>query len=183
MNGAAALWLAMLAAATPGAVEGGKGPSLSVKLRSAGAAPSMSGAVSMGAKWGVVTSVHRSPERNRAVGGAPNSWHLQGRAIDIARRPGVRHAEVDAAFRRAGYVLIESLDEGDHSHFAFGLPGQAPRPVLPPKVQFADAQEVPAPKLCKAEEDDALSRRRPDRHDGCDGAPEPAPRLKPISAE
>jgi hypothetical protein len=49
-----------------------------------------------------------------------NSWHLSGRAIDIARRPGVTHAQIAGAFRAAGYFLIESLDEGDHSHFAFG---------------------------------------------------------------
>jgi hypothetical protein len=45
---------------------------------------------------------------------------LSGRAIDIARHRGVRHGDIDAAFRRAGYHVIESLDEGDHSHFAFG---------------------------------------------------------------
>lgn len=50
----------------------------------------------------------------------PNSYHLSGRAIDIARRPGVRHSEIESAYRAAGYRLIESLDEGDHSHFAFG---------------------------------------------------------------
>ena len=49
-----------------------------------------------------------------------NSYHLVGRAIDIARAPGVSHAVIDAAYRRAGYHIIESLDEGDHSHFAFG---------------------------------------------------------------
>lgn len=30
-----------------------------------------------------VTSARRSVSRNRAVGGSPSSWHLQGRAIDI----------------------------------------------------------------------------------------------------
>ena len=49
-----------------------------------------------------------------------NSYHLSGRAIDIARRAGVRHAEIEAAYRSAGYQLVEFLDEGDHSHFAFG---------------------------------------------------------------
>lgn len=77
-------------------------------------------AAAIGAAWGRVTSTWRSAERNRAVGGVRNSFHLSGRAIDIARRAGVRHRDVEAAFRRAGYVLIESLDEGDHSHFAFG---------------------------------------------------------------
>jgi hypothetical protein len=77
-------------------------------------------ATAIGARWGRVTSTYRSPARNRAVGGVRNSWHLRGRAIDIARRPGVSHAAIAAAFRAAGYSLIESLDEGDHSHFAFG---------------------------------------------------------------
>lgn len=77
-------------------------------------------AAAIGAQWGRVTSTYRSPERNRRVGGVANSYHLSGRAIDIARRSGVRHAEIESAYRAAGYRLIESLDEGDHSHFAFG---------------------------------------------------------------
>ena len=80
-------------------------------------------AAAIGARWGRVTSTYRSPEHNRQVHGVPNSYHLSGRAIDIARRPGVRHAEIEAAYRAAGYRLIESLDEGDHSHFAFGSAG------------------------------------------------------------
>jgi hypothetical protein len=77
-------------------------------------------AAAIGARWGTVTSTYRSPEHNRRVGGVPNSYHLSGRAIDIVRRSGVRHADIEAAYRAAGYRLIESLDEGDHSHFAFG---------------------------------------------------------------
>jgi hypothetical protein len=77
-------------------------------------------AAAIGEKWGRVTSTYRSPEHNRRVGGVRNSYHLSGRAIDIARRSGVRHAEIESAYRAAGYRLIESLDEGDHSHFAFG---------------------------------------------------------------
>jgi hypothetical protein len=74
----------------------------------------------IGSQWGRVTSTYRSPEHNRRVGGVRNSYHMSGRAIDIARRPGVSHWQIAAAFRNAGYRLIESLDEGDHSHFAFG---------------------------------------------------------------
>src|SRR5688572_20041281 len=77
-------------------------------------------AAAIGARWGRVTSTYRSPEHNRRVGGVSNSYHLSGRAIDIARRVGVRHAEIEAAYRSAGYQLVESLDEGDHSHFACG---------------------------------------------------------------
>ena len=53
------------------------------------------------------------------------TWAMEqpsGRAIDIARRPGVAHWQIAAAYRSAGYSLAESLDEGDHSHFAFGAP-------------------------------------------------------------
>jgi hypothetical protein len=81
---------------------------------------SLSSAANIGSGWGRVTSTKRSPEHNRAVGGVPNSYHLSGRAIDIARRPGVAHSQIAAAYRQAGYSLLESLDEGDHSHFAFG---------------------------------------------------------------
>ena len=79
----------------------------------------MTNAVAIGRQWGRVTSTLRTPEHNRRVGGVRNSYHLRNRAIDIARNPGVSHRQIDQAYRRAGYILIESLDEGDHSHFAF----------------------------------------------------------------
>lgn len=82
-------------------------------------------AAGIGSKWGRITSTYRSPQHNRRVGGVRNSWHMHGRAIDIARRPGVSHSQIAAAFRNAGYRLIESLDEGDHSHFAFAFGGSA----------------------------------------------------------
>jgi hypothetical protein len=78
-------------------------------------------AARLASKWGRITSIRRTPERNRAVGGAVNSFHLSGRAIDVARRPGVKHAVIDASLRAAGFSLVESLDEGDHSHFAFDV--------------------------------------------------------------
>lgn len=82
-------------------------------------------AAGIGSSWGRVTSTYRTPEHNRRVGGVRNSWHTHGRAIDIARRPGVSHSQIAAAFRNAGYRLIESLDEGDHSHFAFAFDGSS----------------------------------------------------------
>ena len=69
--------------------------------------------------YGVVTSTSRTPAHNKAVGGVPNSYHLLDQAIDVARRPGVSHFQIEAALKRAGYRLVESLDERDHSHFAF----------------------------------------------------------------
>lgn len=78
----------------------------------------------LGARFGRITSILRSAAHNRAVGGVANSYHLHGRAIDIVRRPGVTHRQIGAALRRAGFHLLESLDEGDHSHFAFGGAGE-----------------------------------------------------------
>jgi len=87
-----------------------------------GQAVDMGSVRQIGSRWGQVTSTYRSPSHNRRVGGVANSYHLSNRAIDIARRPGVSHWQIAAAYRNAGYSLAESLDEGDHSHFAFGSP-------------------------------------------------------------
>jgi hypothetical protein len=84
----------------------------------------------IGAKYGTVTSTTRSTKHNREVGGVSNSFHRDyghgGHAIDIVRGKGVTHKEIATAYQNAGYNLVESLDEGDHSHFAFGSgPAQA----------------------------------------------------------
>ena len=49
----------------------------------------LSSVARIGGQWGRVTSMRRSAERNRRVGGVANSYHLSGQAVDIARRPGV----------------------------------------------------------------------------------------------
>ena len=102
----------------------------------------MSAIARIGARWGRVTSMLRSAQHNRAVGGVANSHHLRGRAIDIARRPGVGHWEIASALRAAGYSLLESLDEGDHSHFAFGSAGESKPRRASPKMVFAGRGEV-----------------------------------------
>ena len=85
----------------------------------------------LGGQWGRVTSLRRSADHNRRVGGVANSYHLSGQAVDIARRPGVSHHQIVAAYRTAGYSLIEALDEGDHTHLAFGSPHhRGPRPQM-----------------------------------------------------
>lgn len=177
MIGASAIIMAAMLAGTPQNVQ----PIEPQKRFKAWSNP-MGGAVELGRKWGVVTSVHRTPERNRAVGGMPNSYHLIGRAIDIARRPGVSHAEIAAAYRRAGYLLIESLDEGDHSHFAFGLGGSSPIPELAPPVRprgrALDASLFAA--ICSAKPEAVAARRRPDRGIACADSPDPAPKLRPL---
>jgi hypothetical protein len=106
---------------TPIVQEGVESAPSAVNHGSPGSTSTLSTAARIGSQLGRVTSMRRSAERNRRVGGVANSYHLRGRAIDIARKPGVTHAQIAAALRSAGYQLIESLDEGDHSHFAFGF--------------------------------------------------------------
>ena len=87
--------------------------------------------------YGQITSTFRTLAHNRDVGGVPNSYHLHGQAIDVARRPGVTHRQIAEALWSAGYALVESLDEGDHSHFAFASrsPAIAPSAVLPEPIK------------------------------------------------
>ena len=94
--------------------------------------------------FGVITSAFRSFAHNRRVGGVANSHHLYGRALDVARRRGISHRMVEEALRRAGFRLIESLDEGDHSHFAFATPGTAP-PLVLAAAPASRTAPVPAP--------------------------------------
>lgn len=98
----------------------GQSQSATMSSSSSVSAEQATTAARLASAYGTVTSIRRSVARNRAVGGVANSYHLQGRAIDIVRKPGVTHRQLTAALEAAGFTLIESLDEGDHSHFAFG---------------------------------------------------------------
>ena len=113
----------------------------------------------IGAQFGVVTSGFRTAEHNRQVGGVFNSYHLQGRAIDVQRRPGVSHATIDAALRRAGFNLLESLDEIDHSHFAFGdVAGvRGSRPIVPARVTAVPAPAKPTRPALLADDHGVLA--------------------------
>lgn len=109
--------------------------------------------------YGAITSAFRTAAHNRFVGGVPNSYHLFGQALDVARRPGVSHQMVDAALRRAGFRLIESLDEGDHSHFAFALPGGSitlASAAVPPASVRKPAPVAPIPSRLRADEHGTL---------------------------
>lgn len=77
-------------------------------------------ALPIASQFGRVTSTTRTPQHNREVGGVPNSYHLKGQAIDIARNKGIKHSDIVKAYRDAGFNIVEQIDEGDHTHIAFG---------------------------------------------------------------
>lgn len=122
-------------------------------------------AARVAAPFGLITSTFRTVEHNRAVGGVPDSYHLLGQAIDIVRRPGVSHARIAKALAAAGFHLIESLDEGDHSHFAFGLAARKATPSVksppePPRsANFLAADQHGTLRVDSGGQPD-LSRRR-----------------------
>jgi hypothetical protein len=113
---------------------------------------SSAGAAKVAAVFGTITSTFRSVAHNRAVGGVPNSYHLLGRAIDVVRRRGITHHQIEAALRSAGFSLIESLDEGDHSHFAFAPAVTA----VPPKSRAPEAPPAPPPSKLLADQHGTL---------------------------
>jgi hypothetical protein len=61
-----------------------------------------------------VTSGLRTPQRNAAVGGVPNSRHLSGEAVDLVPRPGETMAQLHA--RVKGLPGTRAINEGDHVH-------------------------------------------------------------------
>ena len=75
----------------------------------------------------VVSSGYRSPALNQAVGGAPNSAHVQGRAADITV-PGVKPREVALAIVALGLPFDQViLEGGSWVHVAIAGDGVRPR--------------------------------------------------------
>lgn len=74
-----------------------------------------------------VTSGRRSPERNRAVGGVPGSYHVKGRAVDFDAPDGylARSADYARAQRVSPgctgpeEVLVHDAGSGMHLHVAW----------------------------------------------------------------
>lgn len=95
---------------------------------------------------GRITSAMRSPEKNAAVGGAPNSYHLKGQAYDLVPPPGMSMEQLAAQFRGVPGIK-EVLNEGDHVHIAWDDSAQAPsgpRLVAPARPKQSGARPMTA---------------------------------------
>lgn len=62
-----------------------------------------------------ITSTKRTPERNRAVGGSPRSYHLTGQARDSVPPPGMSMNEYYQRLKALNPDL-DVINEGDHIH-------------------------------------------------------------------
>lgn len=65
---------------------------------------------------GRVTSGPRSPNWNRHVGGAPNSYHLSGMAADVVLRDWRDKEAFTAQARRLGIHVIDETEKKNHLH-------------------------------------------------------------------
>jgi hypothetical protein len=90
----------------------------------------------------IVRSAYRSPEHNRAVGGAPRSKHMDGTAFDIAMS---NHDPVafEAAAREVGFLGFGFYPRSNFIHIDLGPARQWGDPFPPRAVPFA-AETPPA---------------------------------------
>lgn len=68
----------------------------------------------------------RTTDQNRRAGGAQNSFHLRGQAVDIAPPRGITQAQLRQQLESQGVRVTELLNEGDHWHIAWDGEARAP---------------------------------------------------------
>lgn len=89
---------------------------------------------------GAVTSGRRSAQHNKDVGGQPNSFHLTGNAIDVAKVAGVSLNKLKALISAQGVIIEEALDEGDHFHIAWRSARTQAERLAAEQKKLADAE-------------------------------------------
>ena len=106
--------------------------------------PNLAAAVQSVIPGATVTSTQRTPERNREVGGVPNSMHVTGEAMDIVLPEGTAPDEALRARLASalGVTITEFIPEGDHLHVGWRGGGQAS-----PSGTTQAAAEAPAELL------------------------------------
>lgn len=85
------------------------------------AAPILGQAEALAKRFGVkINSGYRSPQHNASVGGARNSDHLSGDAVDYVGSPAAMRALYNYALK-AGYAYVEPWAQagGNHVHISF----------------------------------------------------------------
>lgn len=68
----------------------------------------------------IITSGQRTPDHNAAVGGVPDSMHLNGQAVDFVMPKGMSFDQVQQMVAQSGLQPTELLNEGSHVHLAWG---------------------------------------------------------------
>ena len=62
----------------------------------------------------IINSGYRTPEHNKAIGGADGSLHKAGKAADIAKVKGLSVDEMTVLAQKAGFYGIGKYDWGIH---------------------------------------------------------------------
>lgn len=96
-----------------------------------------------------MTSGLRTPERNAAVGGKPNSQHLRGTAGDYV----VPQDQKSAFIANAEAQGLQAIDEGDHIHVQQPRGGRV-MPKQPERAPSALQERIVAAQAMGATEDD-----------------------------